>query len=215
MEAVHIDMHALKNNYYHDPLPYHLWLMALDCKRRRDAFWRHHKKMKLRGNLLSVPLLVLTSITGLTSVAQLGGGSGGGSSLTIVSTVFGTSSALFAALQKYFQYPERAEHCKYMAKSYGRIAKRIENTMVFLKSEATRMSPETFQKFVEEVQKDTEALLQETDDIPGELINNNDFYKDVAMVNGVEKVEKATRIAARMVPDEDEEPPLEDEGSSP
>ena len=188
MEKTAIDLEALKNKYKEDSLPHHLWGNALDCKRRRDAFWRHSSKMRLYNNLISVPLLILSSITGLTSVAQLSSVSTEISNETeqtpnitmpVVVTVFGVSSAILTALQKYFRYAERSEHSKHMAKNYGRVARRIENTMVLVESSAIKMDAATFLKFVEEVQKDTDSLMQEMDDIPKELINDKDIYKRI------------------------------------
>jgi hypothetical protein len=188
MEKTAIDLEALKNKYKEDSLPHHLWGTALDCKRRRDAFWRHSFKMRLYNNLISVPLLILSSITGLTSVAQLSSVSTEISNETeqtpnitmpIVVTVFGVSSAILTALQKYFRYAERSEHSKHMAKNYGRVARRIENTMVLVESSAIKMDAATFLKFVEEVQKDTDSLMQEMDDIPKELINDKNIYKRI------------------------------------
>jgi hypothetical protein len=192
MEKTAIDLETLKNKYKDDSLPHHLWGTALDCKRRRDAFWRHSFKMRLYNNLISVPLLILTSITGLTSVAQLSSVSTEISNETeqtpnitmpIVVTVFGVSSAILTALQKYFRYAERSEHSKYMAKNYGRVARRIENTMVLVESSAIKMDATTFLKFVEEVQKDTDSLMQEMDDIPKELINDKNIYKRIVESN--------------------------------
>lgn len=188
MEKTAIDLEALKNKYKEDSLPHHLWGNALDCKRRRDAFWRHSSKMRLYNNLISVPLLILSSITGLTSVAQLSSVSTEISNETeqtpnitmpVVVTVFGVSSAILTALQKYFRYAERSEHSKHMAKNYGRVARRIENTMVLVESSAIKMDASTFLKFVEEVQKDTDSLMQEMDDIPKELINDKNIYKRI------------------------------------
>jgi uncharacterized protein Yka (UPF0111/DUF47 family) len=183
MENTAIDINILKNNYDDDPLPFHMWSVALDCKRRRDAYWRHYKNMKKRANILSIPLLILTSITGLTSVANVSTNTDDSSAtpitLPIITSIFGVSSAILSAMQRYFQFAERGERSKHMAKSYSRIARRIENTMVLLKSDATTMNSASFQKFVEEVQKDTEALMQETDDIPRELLNERNIYKDM------------------------------------
>lgn len=179
MENIVINVDALKNNYEDDPLSFHIWYIAIDCKRRRDAYWRHYERMKIKSNIVSIPLLILTSATGLTSVANLSTESSSLSNavaLPAIVTVFGVSSAILSALQKYFRYSERSEHSKHMAKAYGRIARRIENTMIMLKSKATSFDPETFQKFVEEVQKDTESLSQETDDVPRELLNDKNVY---------------------------------------
>jgi len=216
MEDTAIDIEALKRKYQNDPLPFHIWSIAIDCKRRRDAYWRHHKKMKLRSNIVSIPLLIITSITGLTSVANLTATDTTNSNflaLPIVVSIFGVSSAVISALQKYFRYSERGEHSKHMAKSYGKIARRIENTMVLLKSEATTMKSETFRKFVEDVQKDSESLLLETDDVPNELLNDKNLYKNMLQnlsqhtnmlatvledeVLDVNELENMTRIAAR------------------
>ena len=183
-EDIVIDIDALKNNYEKDPLSFHIWYTAIDCKRKRDAYWRHYKNMSFRSNLISIPLLLITSATGLTSVANLSSvnPTPPDSSFTVLTlpaivTCFGVSSALLSALQRYFRYSERSEHAKHIAKAYGRIARRIENTMILLKSKATAIKPETFEKFIEELQKETDSLLQETDEIPSELLNHKDIYK--------------------------------------
>lgn len=169
-----VDIEALKKRYAVDSLPYHLWYIALDCKKRRDAFWRHHFKMKHRSNIVSVPLLLLSSVTGVTSVANLSAGDNG--VLPIIVSIFGVSSAVLTALQKYFRYSERAEQSKHLAKTYGRVSRRIENMMVLVESSAVQMDAEAFLKFIEDVQKDIDTLLAETDDIPRELVHDKRWY---------------------------------------
>lgn len=181
-----IDLDILKLNYNHDSLPHHLWYMALDCKRRRDAFWRHYKRMKLFHNMISIPLLILSSVSGITSVLQVGNIESNdklstGRSLPIAVSCFSVSAALVTALQKYFRFTERSEHSKHMAKNYARISKRIENNLVLIESAAVKIEPSTFLKFMEDVQKDTESLLQETDDMPKELISNKHIPYDMLM----------------------------------
>lgn len=196
MEKAVIDLNALKLKYDFDSIPQHLWSIALDCKRRRDAFWRHSRKMKLYNNLLSIPLLILSSLTGLTSVAQLGvisysekvneegttltktNGDSNNIAMPLVVTISGVSTAVLTAFQRYFRYAERSEHSKHMAKNYARIARRIENNMVLLESAAITIEPEMFKKFIEEIQKDVDSLMQEIDELPKELLNKRSFYKD-------------------------------------
>lgn len=177
MEKTIIDINELKKKLRVDSLPYHLWYIALDCKNRRDAFWRHYKALKIKNNLVSIPLLLLTSVTGLTSVANLGNEYTGALPITV--SVFGVSSAVLTALQRYFRYSERAEHSKHLAKTYGRIARRIENMMVLVESSAITMQPEAFIKFVEDVQKDTDSLLQEINDIPSDLVHDKRWYEEL------------------------------------
>lgn len=168
-----IDLDILKQRYGHDSLPHHLWYMALDCKRRRDAFWRHYRRMKTYHNLISVPLMIMTSLSGLTSVAQVGSvetdKAVSSPGLPIVISIFSISAAVLTTLQKYFQYSERGEHSKNMAKNYARISKRIENNLVLLESSAVKMEPSMFLRFMEDVQKDTEGLLQQMEELPREL----------------------------------------------
>lgn len=181
-----IDLDILKSKYVHDSLPHHLWYVALDCKRRRDAFWRHHIKMKFCNNVISIPLLILSSISGITSVLQVGNaeseqGLSKGVGLPVTVSIFSVSAAVLTALQRYFRYAERSEHSKHMAKNYARISKRIENNLVLVESAAVKMEPSTFLKFMEEVQKDTESLLQETDDMPKELLAPKRLPYDLMM----------------------------------
>lgn len=179
MERAAINIEALKRKHNEDSLPFHMWCVALDCKRRRDAFWRHYKSLKLYAGLITVPMILTTSVTGLTSVAHLGTAIGllgtpnkptNELGVPIAVTVFSVTSAVLTALQKYFGYSERAEHAKHLAKTYGRIARRIENTMILVESEAITMQPEAFLKFLEDIQKDIDSLMQETDDVPAELV---------------------------------------------
>ena len=179
MEKTALDIQELKKKLNVDSLPNHLWYVALDCKRRRDAFWRYYGQLKFRSNIISIPLLFISSITGVTSVANLGTSVPTQSALPIAVSVFGVSSAIITALQRYFRYSERAERARHLAKTYGRIARRIENMMVLIESSAITMQPEAFIKFVEDVQKDTDSLIQETDELPKELVHDKKWYDDV------------------------------------
>lgn len=192
MEKTVIDLEALKNKYKNDSIPHHMWNLAYDCKKRRDAFWRHARKMKTFNNVISVPLLILSSLTGLTSVAQLGvvtsensnvdnsiSVTQQGIALPLVVTISGVLTAVLTASQRYFRYAERSEHSKLMAKNYGRIARRIENTMMLVESSVTTLQGETFKKFVEDVQKDVDSLMQEVDEMPEELVKSKQFWKDL------------------------------------
>lgn len=179
MEKTAVDIQELKKKLNVDSLPNHLWYVTLDCKRRRDAFWRYHSQLKFKSNLVSIPLLFISSVTGVTSVANLGTTTAAPTALPIAVSVFGVSSAIITALQRYFRYSERAERARHLAKTYGRIARRIENMMVLIESSAITMQPEAFIKFVEDVQKDTDSLIQETDELPKELIHDKKWYDDI------------------------------------
>lgn len=89
--AAAIDIDALREKYKDDSLSYYLWTVALDCKRRRDAFWRYSTTMKKYNNMVSVPLLLLSSATGLTSMANLGTSFNG--AIPIVIAIFSVSAA--------------------------------------------------------------------------------------------------------------------------
>lgn len=189
MEKTVIDLEALKNKYKNDSIPHHMWSIAFDCKKRRDAFWRHSRRLKTYNNILSVPLLILSSLTGLTSVAQLGVVTSENSNteatskiqqgiaLPLVVTISGVLTAVLTASQRYFRYAERSEHSKLMAKNYARIARRIENTMMLVESSVATLEAETFKKFVEDIQKDVDSLMQEVDDMPEELVKSKKFWK--------------------------------------
>lgn len=174
MDRTEINIEELKKKYQVDSLPFHLCYVAVDCKKRRDAFWRQYSKMKYRGNVVSIPLLIISSITGVTSVANIS--SSDSQALPIIVSIFGVSAAVLTAMQKYFRYSERAEHSKHLAKTYGRVARRIEHMIVMVESDAVKMEPEAFLKFVEDVQKDIDTLLAETDDNPKELLHDKKWY---------------------------------------
>ncbi|NBU70080.1 MAG: hypothetical protein EBS53_01305 [Bacteroidetes bacterium] len=102
----------------------------------------------------------------------------------------------------------------FMVRFGGLISRiKIPKFVLLLKSEATTMKSETFRKFVEDVQKDSESLLLETDDVPNELLNDKNLYKNMLQnlsqhtnmlatvledeVLDVNELENMTRIAAR------------------
>ena len=169
-----IELAKLKETYRADPLTYHIWSVAADCKVRSRAFWQHFVRMKRRHNWISVPLLILSSGTGVTSVAQIGGGNGAGAALSVLVTVLGVSVAILTALQRYLRYSERAEEARYMARSFARIARTIQYNMTLVESRAISFKAEAFVKFVDGIHKDMDTLLGETKDLPKELLSRRE-----------------------------------------
>jgi hypothetical protein len=56
-----------------------------------------------------------------------------------------------------------------LAKNYGRIARKIEDFMIFIESNSSQVDSKTFNNFIKEMHKDVETLTQEADDMPSIL----------------------------------------------
>jgi len=168
-----INIEELRRNKT-DSLPYHLWSISLDCKMKRDSYWRYYHDLQKKSDVVSIPLLIFSTATGFFSVSQLNNNDQRiGILLTIVSII----SAIIAALQKFFRFSERAENAKDIAKNYARLGRKIENTMVLVESDAVKMPQDEFTKFINTVQNDCDMLLQETNDVPDELLADRNEYK--------------------------------------
>lgn len=162
--VVHVD--KLKNIVppNTDSLMTHLEHRRNDCKTRRAAYWRHHSLMRTRHNWISIPLLIVSSATGVVSAIQFN--SHGDTPVTITTTVLGVLSAVLSSVQRYCQYSERAENSKLMAKSWSRLQRKIEHTMIYIESNACEINNTVFTKLVEEIQKDIESVAQQAEDLP-------------------------------------------------
>ena len=176
-----IDIESLKENYEIDPIILHLRKRMRQCNKRHAAYWEYYNKMRFMNNILSIPLLIITSATGVTAIAEIGYNTK--IVLPIISTIFGVSSAVLTALQRYCAYPERSEHSKYMAKNYARIQRRIEDNIIYIKSCSSTVDAKTFKKNINSIIEEFEKLANETDDLPNSLIekfNEDDDknYKD-------------------------------------
>jgi hypothetical protein len=171
------DIHLVTNNpesvYLQDHMRFHLMSAKLECEHNRDAFWRTYRKFKRKSNWLSVPLLIVSSATGITSVtsvSQLNQLTEHFEVAPILAAIFGVGTAVLSGLQKYFRYSERAENCKYVAKSYNRLSKRIKNTMAFIHSDFMKITPNGLYKFMDDINKEIISLSREIDEQPLELI---------------------------------------------
>ncbi len=143
-----------------------LWIWIRDCKQKRNAYWKMYYSYQKWNNLISVPLLLISSATGISSVVQLGD-SVPGVQWTVA--VLGVGSTALAAFQRYFRYGEKSEQCKAIAKRYALLARKGE-----LQGNLFANNTITLQDlvvFMEDFRKDLDAIQQETDDMPKEILD--------------------------------------------
>ena len=55
---------------------------------------------------------------------------------------------------------------RHIAKAYSRLARRIETTMVLVESKAVKMEPSSFLSFIQQVEKDLDLILNDTEEVP-------------------------------------------------
>ena len=146
----------------------HLWMWARKSKQRRDAYWSEFYAYTNKNNWISIPLIIVTSLTGMTSITTV--------STTLnpvvvgwLNVVLAVVGSILAAMMRYFKYGERAEQCKAVAKNYTRIAYNIEfSTNLFSASHVSVSVKELNQLigFVKLIRRELELLINETNDIP-------------------------------------------------
>jgi hypothetical protein len=159
-----------------------LKLFTKDCVTRRNSYWEMYYRYSKYNNYLSVPLLLFSSLTGITSVSQVSSESMN-PSVTWATAVMGTLSTFLAATQRYLRYGERAEQCKSLAKGYGDLARRIEITLDMYEDGAKpEWGVEELGKFAEEVVQEIRNLMTETQDMPDDMLQKESSFETPSAV---------------------------------
>jgi hypothetical protein len=129
----------------------------------RDAYNIHAVHLRNRHNLITLPLLVITSSTGV--IASLD------SAPKAAGIVVGAASAVLTAIQRYCAYAERSENARLTAKSYSKIINKIENMRLSMHSKVIQsVSQEMFSKFIREIQGLSNSTRENAMEVPWELL---------------------------------------------
>ncbi|BAT22554.1 hypothetical protein [Yellowstone lake phycodnavirus 3] len=131
------------------------------CTRYRDAYNIFAVKLKNRHNMITLPLLVITSATGVIASLQIN---------RIIGIIVGASSAVLTAVQRYCSYAERSENARMTAKSYSKTIRKIGNMKLIRRSEMVMTSNDIFAKFLREVQAEVDSAQENAQDVPWELL---------------------------------------------
>ncbi len=143
-----------------------LWLWVLDCKMRRNAYWKQFYRYQKYNNILSTPLTLIASATGITSIAQLGYEN---SAIQISVAVLGVLSTALTAYQRYFNWGEKALHCREVAKRYTILARKAEMQANLYQN--NRITMDVLQEFMETFRKELDAIQTETEELPTEILD--------------------------------------------
>lgn len=174
-----------------------LYRLAHDFEIKRNIYWSNHRTLRFRNHCLSIPLLFLTSFTAATSSAQASGFNNNIKDLSIVISVFGVSSAILTALQKYMRFAERSETSKYISKMYGLIASKVKGQIEIILAGHNLPTQEDYNEFLDDINQEAQALQLEIDIVPKDLmkyehnkyvisVHTNDDDVDNLMLNHLE-----------------------------
>jgi hypothetical protein len=147
-----------------------LYKLAHEYEIKRNIYWSHYRSLRYRNHCLSIPLLFLTSFTAATSSAQASGINGNMKGLSIVISIFGVSSAILTALQKYMRFAERAETSKYISKMYGLIASKVKGQIEIILAGHNLPTQEDYNEFLDDINQEAQALQLEIDVVPKDLM---------------------------------------------
>ncbi len=165
-----------------------LWLWIKDCKMRRTAYWRQYYRYQLYNNFISSPLTLIASATGVTSIAQLGYET---QAMQIAVAVLGTVSTALTAYQRYYNWGQKAIHCREVAKRYTLLARRGEMQANLYST--NRITVDVLVEFMENFRKELDAIQMETEDMPNELLDKK-FTADPNMTE--EELRQAAMLDA-------------------
>lgn len=129
----------------------------------RDAYNIHAVHLKNLHNMITLPLLVITSATGVIASLDLP---------RPVGIIVGAASAVLTAVQRYCAFSERSENARMTAKSYAKILGEISNMRLCMRSNvwAASMTHETLYKFTSEIQTHISSARENALEIPWRLL---------------------------------------------
>ena len=156
------------------------------CTRYRDAYDIFAVKLKNRHNMITLPLLVITSATGVIASLQIN---------RIVGIIVGASSAVLTAVQRYCSYAERSENARMTAKTYAKTIRKIGNMKLIRRSEMVMTSNDIFAKFLREVQAEIDSAQENAQDVPWELLQYIDTIDAAVCCFPVKGTHSETKMA--------------------
>lgn len=148
-----------------------LCIIANDYEEKRNIYWNHYRSLRLGSHCLSIPLLLITTITGATSCVEVSNINNKIDCLPILIAIFGVSSAILTALQKYMRYAERSETSKYISKMYGLIATKIKGQIQIILAGHELPNKEDYDKFLDSINNEVQSLQLEIDVVPKALMD--------------------------------------------
>ena len=131
------------------------------CEKCRDAYDIHAVHLKIKHDLVTVPLLIITSATGVIAGLNIS---------STVGIIVGAASAVITAIQRYCGYAERSENARMTAKNHSRIIRKIDNMFLVMDSNIVNISKEMFSKFLRDIQSEIDSTNENAKDIPWELL---------------------------------------------
>jgi len=131
------------------------------CEKCRDAYDIHAVHLKIKHDLITVPLLIITSATGVIAGLNIS---------STVGIIVGAASAVITAIQRYCGYAERSENARMTAKNHARIIRKIDNMFLVMDSNIVKISKEMFSKFLRDIQSEIDSTHENAKDIPWELL---------------------------------------------
>jgi hypothetical protein len=156
-------MELTSNSFTNDYVIEYLDKYKTTYSRFRDAYNVHAVHLKNRQNFIAVPLLVITSATGviagLDSLPRTAG------------VVVGAASAILTAIQRYCAYAERSENARMTAKSYSKIINKIQAVKLSMNSKVLEnMSKDMFANLIREIQGLSNSTRENALEMPWELL---------------------------------------------
>jgi len=144
-----------------DKLKGHLGYFKVICQKSRDAYDIHAVHLKNRHNMITFPLLIITSATGVIASVD---------SPKAAGIIVGAASAVLTAVQRYCAYSERSENARMTAKSFAKLIRKIENLELAMDSKIVEVSDEMKKKTLAEIQSEMDSTHENAKDIPWELL---------------------------------------------
>jgi len=132
----------------------------------RDGYDIHATNLMYKHNFITVPLLIITSATGVIA--------GFNDIPRVAGVIVGASSAVLTAIQRYCSYAELAENSRMTAKNHAKILRKINNLRVLMNSKYVSVSDEKFTMLFKEIQADIDSAQDNAKDIPWNLMKYTD-----------------------------------------
>jgi signal transduction histidine kinase len=163
----------------------HLEVLRRECSQQSKIFWAYYYKLSYYDSLISIPNIVLSSITGLSSLSALTPNSTDSeviNSLSLLTPVFAITATILASLNKYFRYGERAQKAKSQAKTLTEIDRRIQRNII-LSDTDMEVNRNLITRIIEDIYRELDTWDHVLEEKPEELLSILNSFNEEKIID--------------------------------